>query len=328
MRRAALHRRAALAIAALLVGLVAPACHQQALLLPPELRNIAKFPAGEESVRFAVIGDTGSGSTPQYEVADRMVEMHENFPFDFVIMLGDNLYGLERPVDYQRKFERPYAKLLEQGVEFYATLGNHDNPNQRFYEPFHMGGQRYYTFQKGDVKFFALDSNYMDEEQLAWLKKELAGSEPWKIAFFHHPLYSSGGFHGSETGLRATLEPLFVEHGMRVVFSGHEHFYERIKPQQGIYYFIQGASARLRRANIVKTQLTAFGYDDDNSFTVVEISGDKLYFATMARTGALIDSGEIARKDEPDEPIVESTKPVRPGTKQTAAPEHSAPAPN
>jgi hypothetical protein len=132
----------------------------------------------------------------------------------------------------------------------------------------------------------------------------------------------------ASTGLRALLEPLFVEHGMRVVFSGHEHFYERIKPQQGIYYFIQGSSARLRRGNILKTQLTAVGYDDDNTFPVVEINEDKLYFATMARTGALIDSGEIARTDEPDEPVIRSTRPVRPGPKQTAAPEHSAPAPN
>ena len=115
---------------------------------------------------------------------------------------------------------------------------------------------------------------------------------------------------------------------MRVVFSGHEHFYERIKPQQGIYYFIQGASARLRRGNILKTQLTAFGYDDDNSFTVVEIEGDTLRFETIGRTGALIDAGEIARKDEPDEPIIEPTKPVRPGPKQAAAPERGASAPN
>jgi hypothetical protein len=332
MSRARLHRRATLGLAALLVALVAPACHQQAGLLPAELRHMAKLPLLDESVRFAVIGDTGSGNPPQYEIADRMAEIHAIFPFEFVIMLGDNLYGLERPVDYARKFERPYAKLLEQGVEFYASLGNHDNPNQRFYEPFNMGGERYYAFTKGDVKFFALDSNYMDEEQLAWLEKELEGTgEPWKIAFFHHPLYSSGGFHGSEFGLREQLEPLFVEHDVRVVFSGHEHFYERIKPQGGVYYFIAGASARLRRGNIQETQLTAFGYDDDNSFMLVEIHGDTLYFETLARTGALIEQGQIARTDERDEPIIEPNEPERPGPKTTATPRsESAPsaAPN
>jgi predicted phosphodiesterase len=322
MNRVALHRRAALGLTALLVALVAPACHQQARLLAPELRHTAKLPLLDDSVRFAVIGDTGSGNAPQYEVGERMTEIHTAFPFEFVIMLGDNLYGLERPVDYANKFERPYAKLLEQGVKFYAALGNHDNPNQRFFEPFNMGGQRYYSFTKGDVKFFALDSNYMDEEQLAWLKKELEGTgEPWKIAFFHHPLYSSGGFHGSEFGLREQLEPLFVEHDVRVVFSGHEHFYERIKPQGGVYYFIAGASARLRRGNILNTQLTAFGYDDDNSFMLVEIQGDMLYFEALARTGALIETGQIARSDESNAPGIEPTEPERPGPKTTATPQ-------
>jgi hypothetical protein len=329
MNPARLHRRAALGIAALLLGVVAPACHQQARLLPEGLRHLAKLPLAEDSVRFAVIGDTGSGNAPQYEIGERMTEIHGVFPFEFVIMLGDNLYGLERPVDYARKFEQPYAKLLEKGVLFYASLGNHDNPNQRYYEPFNMGGERYYAFTKGDVKFFALDSNYMDEEQLTWLKKELEGTgEPWKIAFFHHPLYSSGGFHGSSLGLRELLEPIFVEHDVRVVFSGHEHFYERIKPQGGVYYFIAGASARLRRGNILETNLTAFGYDDDNSFMVVEISGDTLHFETLTRVGSLVEAGQIARVDEPTEPEIEAPEPVRPGPKQTATPERDAPAAN
>ena len=72
MTRARLHRRAALGIAALLVALVAPACHQQAQLLPAELRHMAKLPLLDDSVRFAVIGDTGSGNPPQYEVGERL----------------------------------------------------------------------------------------------------------------------------------------------------------------------------------------------------------------------------------------------------------------
>jgi 3',5'-cyclic AMP phosphodiesterase CpdA len=276
----------------------------------------------DDSVRFAVIGDTGSGNPPQYQVAERLTEARAAFPFEFVLMLGDNLYGLERPVDYQNKFERPYAKLLEDDVEFYASLGNHDNSNQRFYEPFNMGGERYYAFVKGDVKFLALDSNYMDETQLAWLIDELDGTtQGWKIAFFHHPIYSSGAFHGSEVDLRERLEPIFVKYGVRVVFSGHEHFYERIKPQKGVYYFIAGGSARLRRANIKETELTAKGFDTDNSFVLVEIHGDTLRFEAVSRRGELVEAGQIARTDV-TQPVIDALKPEsKPGPKQGAAAE-------
>ena len=53
-------------------------------------------------------------------------------------MVGDNIYGSERPQDFQKKFELPYKPLLDAGVTFYAALGNHDDPNQRFYKPFSM----------------------------------------------------------------------------------------------------------------------------------------------------------------------------------------------
>ena len=119
------------------------------------------------------------------------------FPFEFVLMLGDNLYGHEKPSDFVRKFEEPYKPLLNAGIKFYAALGNHDNPNERFYKNFNMGGKRYYSFKVGNIEFFALDSNYMDPQQLEWLKKQLQASKSdWKIAFFHHPLYSDGKRHG------------------------------------------------------------------------------------------------------------------------------------
>ena len=297
----ALHRRAALGIAVLLAALVAPACHQQALLLPEELRHIIELPLGEKSVRFAVIGDTGSGAAPQYEIADRMVEIHQKFPFDFVIMMGDNLYGGNSEKDYTKKFSVPYKPLLDAGVKFYASLGNHDDPSERFYKPFNMNGERYYTYSKGSARFFVLDSNYMDQEQLKWLEDQLSSSnDRWKIAYFHHPLYSSGERHGSEVDLRAQVEPLFIEYGVDVVFAGHEHFYERIKPQKGIYYFTQGGSAKLRKGNIGRGPLTAAGFDTDFSFTLAELGKDAMQFQTLSRLGKPIDTGTLPLAEEPE----------------------------
>ncbi len=278
MRRAVL--TSCIALAALTLSLYA----QLALPLIPD------------SVRFAVIGDMGTGDKPQFEVAGQMIVQRQRFPFEFVIALGDDLYGGSEPSDYEKKFERPYKALLDAGVKFYAVLGNHDSPNERFYKPFNMNGQKYYTYKKGNVRFFALDSNYMNPQQLTWLEKELQNSgSDWKICYFHHPLYSSGAFHGSSTELRLLLEPIFIKYGVQVVFAGHDHVYERVKPQHGINYFTEGASGSLRKGNLKKTVLTAIGYDQDRSFMLVEMSGDELHFRTISRTGLTVDSGVINR---------------------------------
>jgi Calcineurin-like phosphoesterase len=255
----------------------------------------------QPSLKFAILGDTGTGTKTQYEIGQKLTATRATFPFEFVIMLGDNMYGGESARDFQNKFEKPYQALLSAGIKFYASLGNHDLPDRQIaYKPFNMGGQRYYTFKPKDgVRFFALDSNYMDKKQLTWLETELknSGSE-WKICFFHHPLYSSGEKHGSDIELRKALEPLMIQSGVDVVFAGHEHFYERIKPQKGIQYFILGNSAKLRKDGIMpNSELTAKGFDDDNAFMITEISGDEMTFQTISRTGTVIDSGKFRRAE-------------------------------
>ncbi len=270
-------------------------------------RTIGAGAAGEtapsvaaNSVRFAVLGDSGTGDRAQYETGVMLANSHDVFPFEFVLMVGDNMYGSERPQDFVRKFELPYKPLLDAKIPFYAALGNHDDPNQRFYKPFNMNGERYYTFKKGNVRFFALDSNYMDRDQVAWLQRELANSgSDWKIPFFHHPLYSSGGTHGSEVDLRAQVEPLFLQYGVSVVLAGHEHFYERIKPQKGIAYFTTGGAAKLREGDIRKTDMTAVGFDADTSYLLAEIAGNTMNFQTISRTGKRVDAGTVTKMTVP-----------------------------
>ena len=257
------------------------------------------LPNESDSVKFLVIGDSGTGDRYQVDVAAKIVEARTRFPFEFAIMLGDNMYGGERPIDFVNKFEKPYKTLLDDGVKFYASLGNHDDPSQRFYQKFNMDGKRYYTFRKKDVEFFVLDSTYMSPPQVNWLREELKRSDAkWKIPYFHHPIYSSGERHGSELDLQKVVEPLFLENGVDVVFSGHEHFYERLKPQKGIVYITQGGAAKLRRGNIRdNSRLTAKGFDVDRSFTLVEIAGDHLFFETISRLGQVVDSGEFPRRE-------------------------------
>jgi len=260
-------------------------------------QQVSSLPARPGSLKFAVIGDSGTGAGPQFDVGNRMNEARATFPFDMVIMLGDNIYGRQGPQDFVNKFERPYAALLAGGVIFYASLGNHDSPNNRFYEGFNMGGQRYYTYTKKNTQFFVLDSNAMDPQQLAWLENALKEkSDRWRICYFHHPLYSNGGRHGSEVELRVLLEPLFVKYGVDVVFSGHDHIYERIKPQKGITYFVNGSSGELRRGDVHRSATTAAYFDQDQAFSLVEIDGDAMFFQARSRTGQTVDSGVIRRQ--------------------------------
>jgi 3',5'-cyclic AMP phosphodiesterase CpdA len=212
-------------------------------------------------------------------------------------MLGDNLYGSQKEKDYRAKFELPYANLLRAGVKFYAVLGNHDDPGQQFYKPFHMDGRRYYSFSPhAGVRFFGLDSTRVDEEQLGWLEKELAGSaEAWKIVLSHHPMYSSGARHGSNLPLRAAVEPLLQKYGVAAALAGHDHFYERTKPQKTVTYFVVGGAAKLRPGNARRNQITAAAFDRDNSFLLLEFKTDELRFQAISRTGDIVDEGVIIK---------------------------------
>ena len=267
---------------------------QPAAPLPLTLPNKA------DSLKFAVLGDFGTGSKEQYQLAAQMKRVHDQFPYELVILVGDNLYGSERPQDFVKKFETPYKPLLDAGVKFYASLGNHDAREQRYYKLFNMDGKLYYSFKpnKQSVRFFALESTYLDPEQIAWFEKEVKDStSDWKIPYFHHPPYSSGDRHGSDTRLREVLEPLFIKYNVSVVFTGHDHFYERLKPQNGIVYFVVGSGGQLRKGNIDKDSgLTAAGNDQDQSFLAAEINGDELWFNAVSRQGQVFDSGSVTRR--------------------------------
>jgi len=292
--------------------------------LPSLAAQELRLPNKEGSVKFAVIGDSGQPGTGQNAVAKQMAAWRTRFPFEFVIMTGDNLYGSERPRDYEKKFSIPYKPLIDAGVKFYASLGNHDDTGQIQYKLFNMDNRKYYSFKpKNGVRFFAIDSNYVDTKQLEWLDKELAASgSDWKITFFHHPLYSSGETHGSADLQRELLEPVFLRHGVNVAIMGHEHFYERIKPQKGVAYFILGSSAKLRKGDLQKSALTVYGNDSDYAFMLIEIAGDEMFFQTINHKGVTLDTGSVRRAGTvapspkvTTQPVVPQAKPspVQPG---------------
>ena len=192
----------------------------------------------DQPFSFAAIGDSGTGSTAQYAVADRMVVLDPNF----VLHTGDVVYPDGQADGYDPFFFQPYQTLARRAPIF-PTLGNHDYHSQRgqpyldaFYLPHNnpANTERYYSFDWGDAHFTALDFNTgPDADQLAWLKDDLAATDKrWKFVFYHQAIYSSGP-HGYESWVEAKrqlLAPIFEQHHVDIVFNGHDHDYERFVP--------------------------------------------------------------------------------------------------
>ncbi len=257
----------------------------------------------KDRVRFPVIGDWGTGDGDQTGIAQQMFAAHQRNPFDFVISAGDNIYPNGSGRNFIKHFERPFAKLLAERINFHVVLGNHDvregRQDQRQYPLFNMGGHNYFTLKQGGglVELFMLDSTDLDLTQLGWFEQKLqASTAHWKIAVFHHPIYSSGKRHGSDAELRRKLEPLLVRYGVNVVFSGHDHFYERTKLQQGIQYFVTGAGGKSRRGGVdINSPIRAQSYDEDNHFMLIDADHSCISFQAISETGSVIDRGVIQR---------------------------------
>src|SRR5262245_8024084 len=258
------------------------------------------MPNKDGSLKFGVLGDFGTGEPQQYQMAAQMARVQQQFKFNLMLLVGDNLYGSERPQDFQQKFEIPYKPLLDAGVKFRAALGNHDSREQRSYTKFGMEDKLYYSFKASaeSVRFIALESTYPTLEQIVWLEKELkAATEDWKIVYFHHPLYCAAGRHGSDVQLREKLEPLFVAYNVSVVFTGHDHIYERVKPQKDIVYFVTGSGGKLAPGDLDKSRpITAKGFATEQACLLAEIIKDEMTFNAISRSGKVIDSGKMTRR--------------------------------
>lgn len=257
------------------------------------LRNLA---GGQPLLRFVSVADTGTGATGQYAVAAAMTRYHQLNPYDLVILAGDNIYNNGEIEKIGAVFEQPYQALLQQGVKFQACLGNHDirtdngDPQVR-YPGFNMQG-RYYTFRRGDVHFFALDTNNNANwnAQLPWLEQELSRSDtPWKVVFGHHQIYSSGHY-GLNQPFIQTLTPIFQKYGVQLYINGHDHHYERSQSIKGTTYLICGAGAGTRLVG--QSQWTAHSAEQ-LSFAAYEVYSDRILVSGIGTDNRVFDQGVI-----------------------------------
>ncbi len=246
-----------------------------------------------DHVRFAVVGDLGSGNQAEYDVV-RGVQAWEP---EFVVAPGDIVYNSGAYEDYGPRFFVPYAPLLG-SVPFYPALGNHDVRTadgapylEAFALPKEPGGERWYTFSHGPAQLWCLDSTRPlgpGSPQYEWLARDGAASEArWKIAFFHHPPFSSG-LHGSSGPIQRDLVPLFARLGFDLVLTGHDHHYERIRPQGGVTYVVTGGGGgMLYRAG--GAPWTA-AVRTEHHFVGVTIAGDTLALRAIGERGRVLDA--------------------------------------
>jgi Calcineurin-like phosphoesterase len=266
-------------------------------IAPAGSKKMPAVAASKPILRFVATADVGSGDRNQYDVGQAMARYYRDHPYKLALLAGDNIYTNGEMEKINAVFERPYADLLKQGVEFCAALGNHDirfqnGDLQVKYAPFHMTG-RYYTYRKETVQFFVLDTNVNTDwkTQLAWLEQNLRASDaPWKIVYGHHPVYASG-IYGTDPEMVKRLTPLFKKYRVQLYVNGHEHHYERTNAIDGTTYLITGnGGANLRPVG--KHSWTAHS-ESRFGFSALEVYSDRMEIQGIGTDGLPFDKGTL-----------------------------------
>ncbi len=267
--------------------------------------------------RFVVIGDAGSGTRRQLEIARQMEKYYEHTPFASVLVLGDNVYEVGCPSLFEERIEQPYQPLFEKGVRFYPVLGNHDvNRGYGDQQLAYWGVPScFYSFKLGNVEFFALDTMILmpkyygaylhnldlarerAEKQMRWLDQSLQQSRAeMKVVYGHYPLYTSGSHQAGAKGMRKILEPLLVKHQVDIYFAGHEHLYEQSKPIAGVRHFTSGAAGKRSRTYLPFALHPREKVIPKHHFMVFEITLEGLQYQVISRQGRVLDAGMVPKK--------------------------------
>jgi len=211
------------------------------------------FPVGPagRSIRVVGMGDFGSGSQGQRDVAAAIVKMGRSAPFDFGITFGDNFYpsgmtGTDDP-RWRDWWEALYGPL---GITFYPSLGNHEwysddgaaaeiayrSPTWRFPSP-------YYTFTAGPAQFFVVDTTEISEAQVAWLDRQVGASAAhWKIVYGHHPIFAPERNAKAGAYMKYMQERLWpvIRGRVDAYLCGHQHAMAHMEPHDGVRFFMSG----------------------------------------------------------------------------------------
>ena len=281
--------------------LVLLAVSQTPIFAQPQM---AKASPLSPSIRFAVIGDYGQAGQPELDVANLV----KSWAPDLIITTGDNNYplGEQSTIDqnigqYYHDFIYPYSGSYGTGAaenRFFPALGNHDwytSGAIPYLSYFTLpGNERYYSFARGPVQFFAIDSDDSEPDgnssvsrQAIWLQSRLADScETWNIVYLHHAPFSSGTGHGSTVQMQWP----YAAWGASAVLAGHDHTYERIM-QDGIPYFVDGlGGSSIYTFTTTPVPGSLVRYNADYGAMLVDANQTSIAYQFLARSGTVVDT--------------------------------------
>ncbi|RTQ48512.1 T9SS type A sorting domain-containing protein [Hymenobacter gummosus] len=265
-----------------------------------------------QAQRFAAIGDYGYAGPAERDVA----ALVKSWNPDFIITLGDNNYDVGDSLTIDQNIGQYYHEYIgnyrgrygpsASTNRFFPSLGNHDyytsngEPYRRYFTL--PGNGRYYEFVRGNVHFFALNSDPQEPDgigstsrQAQWLRAALAAApEPWKVVYFHHAPYSSG-YHGNTPALQWP----FREWGASVVLAGHDHHYERLE-QDSLVYIVNGLGGRsIYNVRMQPVPQSRFSFNGDYGALLLQANADSLHLQFFTRRQRLIDSYTLRRAPSP-----------------------------
>lgn len=254
----------------------------------------APLPDSTDTIRFLAFGDSGGGGADQRALAEQMY----SYPYDLILHTGDIAYDRGTIGEFEDTVFSVYAPIFRH-IPFFPAAGNHEYKTMQG-APFRavfslpgISGEKWYSYDWGRIHFVAIDTEADYETQAAWLDNDLtATTRPWKIVYLHKPPYSSGG-HGSDVALRNALEPVLTKHRVQLVLAGHDHHYERMKPQQGVVHVVTGGGGVGTRP-VGTSDFTAFS-EEVIHFVYAEVRQDDLVLHAIDAMGAEFDSVVIPK---------------------------------
>lgn len=240
---------------------------------------------------FVVIGDFGSGSAAEYEVAAAIETLVGERPIEGFITTGDNFYN----DDIETIWLEPYGWLEGAEIPVFAAWGNNDivsETRRQLVEEYLSPPGRWYTTELGPGTLVVLDSNEVDNhEQQAWLGETLEDAGSPIVVAFHHPAFSCGPY-GNTPSIIENWVPLFEQHDVALVLAGHEHHYQRLG-RNGLTYVVTGGGGREIRPAWFCPSNTPTPEASDNvhhHFLILEVGADRIVGTATASDGSVLDS--------------------------------------